>query len=157
MDYKIHIGDEMPRFKAQDFLGQTYYSDDLKGVPLVLYFYPKDDTPGCTKEACSFRDNFTKIKETGATLLGISPDDAHSHQKFSDKYLLNFTLLTDSDLQLCKLFDVLREKNVDGKKKISLERSTFIIDHSGRIFWIERPVSIEGHTDRVIQALKNLR
>lgn len=156
MAYKLNLGDPMPRFQAKDHQGEVYFSDDLSGVPLILYFYPKDDTPGCTKQACSFRDNFARIKENGALILGVSPDEGSSHQKFSDKYQLNFPLLIDAQREICKMFDVLREKEVEGKKKMSLERTTFLIDRLGKIAWIERPVAVEGHVDRVIEALKKL-
>lgn len=156
MSYKLNVGDVSPRFEATDTEGRRVLSDDLQGVPLVLYFYPKDDTPGCTKEACSFRDNFSRIKAQQALVLGVSPDDETSHKNFSDKYHLNFTLLSDPHREVCQKFGVLQEKEVEGKRKLALERTTFIIGRTGKIVWIERPVKVDGHVDRVLEALKQL-
>jgi thioredoxin-dependent peroxiredoxin len=156
MSYKINVGDKMPIFKAKDSFGHTFSSDDLMGGPVVIYFYPKDDTPGCTKEACSFRDNLDNLDEYDAILVGISPDGSKSHESFIEKHDLNFTLLSDESLDVCRKFDVIRENNVDGKKVPSLERTTFVIDAQGTIRWIERPVAVDGHTERVIKALKEI-
>lgn len=149
MDYKINIGDTVPEFKTKDYEGFELDSNDLIGSPFVLYFYPKDDTPGCTREACSFRDNMERLDELDTLVIGVSPDDAESHAKFIEKHHLNFTLLCDSNLALAKKFDVIQ----DGK----IERSTFIIDADGLIQWIERPVNVEGHTERVVKAVAKMQ
>lgn len=156
MSYKLNVGDKMPTFKAKDSSGHSFSSEDVMGGPVVIYFYPKDETPGCTKEACSFRDNMDHFDEYDAILLGISPDGAQSHESFIENHDLNFTLLSDESLDTCRKFDVIREKNVNGKMAPSLERTTFIIDSRGIIRWIERPVNIEGHTERVLNALQEI-
>lgn len=156
MKYRINVGDALPEFKAQDQEGNTFITEDFLGTPAVFYFYPKDDTPGCTKEACSFRDNMNRLAEFDVAVVGISPDNADSHQKFIEKYQLNFTLLTDEDQTLCHKFDVMQEKNVYGKQSIGVERTTFLADRDGIIQWIERPVAVEGHVDRVIEAIQQL-
>lgn len=154
MDYKINVGDFIPKFTAKDQEGETIQNDDLIGGPVVLYFYPKDDTPGCTKEACSFRDNMEKIEEMDVLVIGVSPDGQQSHQKFIQKHNLNFTLLSDENRELAKKFDVLRTvKDPNGQTVQKIERTTFVIDPNGEIRWIERPVSVEGHVDRVIAAI----
>lgn len=152
--YRINVGDALPQFEAQDQEGNMLATDDFLGTPLVLYFYPKDETPGCTKEACSFRDNMNRLADYDVAVVGVSPDNASSHQKFIDNHQLNFTLLTDEDKTLCRLFDVLQEKNMYGKTSIGVERTTFLVDRDGIIQWIERPVSVEGHVDRVIDAVQ---
>jgi thioredoxin-dependent peroxiredoxin len=154
VDYKLNIGDKLPKFAGKDHNGYEYTSMDLVGNPLVLYFYPKDDTPGCTTEACSFRDNIEDLNNLDALVIGISPDGPESHKQFIQKHQLNITLLCDENLEICRKFDVVREKEKDGKKVNAVERSTFVIDPQGYIGWIERPVNVEGHTDRVIEAIK---
>ncbi len=154
MGYQINVGDAIPTFRAMDQEGEVITDEDLLGTPAVLYFYPKDDTPGCTKEACSFRDNIRRLSDYDVILLGISPDSASSHQKFIEKQHLNFSLICDEKLELCKKFGVIKEMDVKGEKKIGVERSTFYIDRDGIIQWIERPVNIEGHVDRVIEVAK---
>lgn len=157
MDYKINVGDAVPQFKVKDYEGFDITDEDLIGNPLVIYFYPKDDTPGCTKEACSFRDNFQKLFDLNTLVLGVSPDNIDSHRRFIDKHKLNFTLLSDEKLEMCKKFDVVREKHSpDGKTTQAIERTTFVIDPDGIVAWIERPVNVEGHTERVLEAVKNL-
>lgn len=154
MKYSINIGDSLPQFKAEDQEGNIFLTEDFIGTPTVFYFYPKDDTPGCTKEACSFRDNMNRLAVYDVSVIGVSPDSQASHQKFINKYQLNFTLLTDEKQELCRKFDCLQEKNNYGKKSIGVERTTFLVDRDGIIQWIERPVSVEGHVDRVIEAIK---
>jgi peroxiredoxin Q/BCP len=157
MDYRINVGAQAPQFSGEDQNGNLITDSLLHGQFIVLYFYPKDDTPGCTKEACSFRDNFARLQEFDATVLGVSPDNAESHGKFSAKHNLNFPLLVDKDLSICKAYDVLRTKEDQGKMTQNLERSTFLIDPEGKICWIDRPVIVEGHVDRVIEAMKALK
>lgn len=148
MKYRVNVGDHIPDFEFTDHDGNQLKSSDFIGGPLVLYFYPKDDTPGCTKEACSFRDEIEELNELEALVIGVSPDSTFSHERFSEKYFLNFTLLSDAQFILCKAFDVLHDHVV--------ERTTFVIDAKGTITWIERPVNVEGHVERVIQAVQNM-
>ncbi len=126
---------------------------DYKGKKIVLYFYPKDDTPGCTKEACSFRDNINKIKEKGAIILGVSPDSIKSHKKFKEKYGLQFPLLSDPDYEVAKKYGAYGEKVMYGKKKIGIIRSTFIIDEMGKIKKTFYNVKVEGHVEEVLNHL----
>ncbi|MBA3957476.1 MAG: peroxiredoxin [Parachlamydiaceae bacterium] len=149
MAYRINEGDAIPAFRIKDSEGYEITDEDLVGSPVVIYFYPQDDTPGCTKEACSFRDNLARLEALDALVIGISPDSSESHDQFQSKYDLNFTLLADQNMELCKKFDVVH----DGK----LERITFVVDSEGIIQWIERPVDVSGHVDRVIQAVQELR
>lgn len=152
----LEVGDSIPKFKLKDAEGFDFTDEDFIGAPLVLFFYPKDDTPGCTKEACSFRDNIERLDALDVIVVGVSPDSQDSHEKFIEKHGLNFTLFADTTKDLCRTFGVLREEEVDGKKVERLERSTFLIDYDGTIQWIERPVSVEGHVDRVITAVQAL-
>jgi peroxiredoxin Q/BCP len=155
MNYRINVGDAIPEFKARDQEGEEITTEDLLGTPVVLYFYPKDDTPGCAQEACSFRDHMKALENKGVFVVGISPDSAASHQKFTSKYSLNYTLIPDEKMDLCRKFDVIREKEEGGSRKMGIERTTFFIDSEGIVQWIERPVSLEGHVDRVIQAIQH--
>ncbi len=149
MTKQLEVGDAIPNFKLKDSEGLEFTQEDFIGAPLVLFFYPKDDTPGCTKEACSFRDNLSELDALDVIVIGVSPDSQESHEKFIEKHNLNFTLFADTTKELCKVFGVLKE---EGK----IERSTFLIDYDGTIEWIERPVNVEGHVDRVITAVKAL-
>jgi len=120
---------------------------------VVLYFYPKDDTTGCTKEACSFRDNLGRVTSKGAVVLGVSRDDTKSHVKFKDKYHLNFPLLSDDDGKVTTAYDVWKLKNLYGREYFGIERTTFLIDEAGSIAKIWHKVKVEGHTDEVLAAL----
>jgi peroxiredoxin Q/BCP len=122
----------------------------------VLYFYPKDDTPGCTKEACTFRDRFSELQSLGAVVLGVSADDVASHRKFSDKFSLNFPLLADTDHSVAEKYGAWREKNMYGKVSMGIQRSTFLIDASGCVAKVWKKVSVDGHDQQVIDALKEL-
>jgi thioredoxin-dependent peroxiredoxin len=146
MPYRINKGDKIPSFSCKNQRGILISDKDLQGTPVVLYFYPKDETPGCTKEACSFRDHMDRLNQLNALVIGISPDSPDSHRLFIDKHQLKFPLLCDEKKEMCKKFDVLRDQ--------SLERTTFVIDPDGIIDWIERPVSIEGHVERVLEAVR---
>ncbi|MGH9914046.1 MAG: thioredoxin-dependent thiol peroxidase [Pyrinomonadaceae bacterium] len=126
-------GDPSPAFKATDMEGNMLSLKDLKGSKVALYFYPKDDTPGCTKEACSFRDSYSIFKKSGIKVIGVSLDSEKSHQKFSAKYNLPFTLLSDPDHSVADLFDVYGEKQFMGKTYMGVSRSTFLIDEKGKI------------------------
>jgi peroxiredoxin Q/BCP len=150
-----------PRAKAPVFTlnatdGSTVKLADLKGKPVVLYFYPKDDTPGCTKEACAFRDRHSEIQKLGAVVLGVSADDVASHQKFSDKFTLNFPLLADIDHKVAEKYGAWREKNMYGKVSLGIQRSTFLIDVDGKVAKVWKKVSVDGHDQQVIDALKEL-
>lgn len=149
MAQSIKIGDIIPDFTAHDHEGMEIEAEDLIGSPFVLYFYPKDDTPGCTKEACSFRDNMDALNDLETLVIGVSPDNAISHNKFIEKHDLNFTLLCDENLSLARKFNVLKDNQ-------SIIRSTFVVDASGIIRWIEQPVNVEGHAQRVLQAVQQI-
>lgn len=148
-------GDLAPDFELPSSSGSPVKLGSLRGKNVVLYFYPEDDTPGCTREACSFRDNLPKFKGMDAVILGVSKDSLGSHKKFIDKYSLNFTLLSDDKLEAHKLYDTWREKNNYGRKYWGTERSTFVIDKGGRIMKVFRKVKVDGHEAEVLQALKS--
>lgn len=149
-------GSKAPAFTLPADDGSKVKLADLKGSPVVLYFYPADDTPGCTKEACAFRDRSAELKKLGAKVIGISPDDVASHVKFRDKFTLNFPLLADTDHQVAEKFGAWREKNMYGKKKMGIARSTFLIDAEGKIAKVWKAVKVDGHDEQVIAALKEL-
>ena len=128
----------------------------FKGKPVILYFYPKDDTPGCTREACAFRDQQKDLRKLGAVVLGVSADDVDSHGKFRDKYQLNFPLLADMDHQVAEKYGAWREKNMYGKKSMGVQRSTFLIDAQGVVVKVWKKVQVDGHDQQVIDALKEL-
>ena len=150
----LAVGDKAPAFSLKDQDGKVVSLKGLKGKPVVLYFYPKDDTPGCTKEACGFRDAMNPIKRSGAVVLGLSLDGPESHQKFISKYELPFPLLCDDDAAVSKSYGVYKQKNMYGKKYWGIERSTFIIDPEGRLKAVFRKVKVDGHVDEVLAALK---
>lgn len=152
----LQVGDKIPSFHSMDMDGKPFTEKKLEGKVSVIYFYPKDETPGCTKEACSFRDGMDEIKNLGALVIGISPDSINSHQKFSKNHSLNFTLLSDENKEVCKKFGVLRKKETPKGEVISLERTTFIIGKDGIVKWIERPVSVEDHTTRVMSVIEEI-
>lgn len=145
-------GDQFPDFKLQDQDSKTHSLQDLKGEKSVLYFYPKDDTPGCTVEACNFRDNLPHFK--GIKVFGVSPDDPKSHGKFIKKFELNFPLLADTDKKLSEAAGVWVEKSMYGKKYMGVERTTFLLDEKGKIAKIWRKVKPEGHAEEVLAAAK---
>lgn len=146
-------GDKAPAFTLPDETGQTVSLADFHGHPVILYFYPKDDTPGCTSEACGFRDNLSALKSVNAAVLGISKDSVKSHAKFKEKYELNFPLLSDEAGEVCAAYDVWKEKSMYGKKYMGIERTTFLIDGHGNIARIWPKVSVTGHVDEVVKAL----
>ena len=147
----LSIGDKAPDFKLKDDSGNDVSLKDFKGKTVVLYFYPKDDTPGCTKEACGFRDSFKFTRKSDAVVLGVSMDDAESHARFIKKYGLPFSLLCDEDGTVSKAYGVYKKKNMYGRIYWGIERSTFIIDETGRLKAIFRKVKVDGHV-AVIQA-----
>ena len=147
-------GDEAPDFKLQSDDGKMYTLSQFKGKKdVVLYFYPKDDTPGCTKEACSFRDSLPRFDKKNVQILGVSNDDLDSHSKFRTKYSLNFPLLADVDHEVSKTYGVYQMKNLYGKKFMGITRSTFLIDKSGKIKKIFRRVQVDGHAEELLHAV----
>jgi thioredoxin-dependent peroxiredoxin len=151
----INENDIAPDFTLADQHGNQVTLSDLRGKTVVLYFYPKADTPGCTKEACGFRDTYKKIERTGAVLLGISADTAASQKKFQDKYSLPFPLLADPDKKIADQFGVLKEKNMYGRKVMGIARTTFVIGPDGKIKHIFNNVKPEGHAEEVLEYLKS--
>ncbi len=145
-----------PAFSLKATDGSTVKLADLKGKPVVIYFYPKDDTPGCTKEACAFRDRQSELQKLGAVVLGVSPDDVNSHKKFTEKFELNFPLLADTDHKTAEKYGAWREKNMYGKISMGIARSTFLIDANGAVAKVWKKVSVDGHDQQVIDALKEL-
>jgi len=152
----IEEGEAAPDFRLRADDGREIGLSALRGKPVVLYFYPKDDTPGCTREACSFRDRKSDLAAHGAVVLGVSPDDVASHARFRDKYSLNFPLLADHGHQVAERYGAWREKNMYGKKSMGIQRSTYLIDAAGRVRKVWKKVSVEGHDDEVLAALGTL-
>ncbi len=149
----IEPGSKAPSFTLADDTGNKVKLSDLKGNPVVIYFYPRDDTPGCTKEACAFRDRFEELKRLGVQLIGISGDTAESHAKFREKFSLPFPLLVDSDHVVSEKYGAYREKNMYGKISMGIQRSTFLIDQDGKVTKVWKRVKVDGHVDQVIAAL----
>ncbi|QEG40392.1 thioredoxin-dependent thiol peroxidase [Roseimaritima ulvae] len=152
----LEVGTKAKAFRLKSYDGKTIKLSDYKGQPVVLYFYPRDDTPGCTKQACAFRDRSEDLKEAGAAVLGISPDTVESHEKFRDKYELNFPLLADPDHAVSEAYGAWREKNMYGKKSMGIQRSTFLIDSTGRIAKVWKRVRVDGHDEAVLAAVAEL-
>ncbi|ADL68750.1 thioredoxin-dependent thiol peroxidase [Thermoanaerobacterium thermosaccharolyticum] len=152
----IELEKEAPDFTLKSSDGNDVSLSDFKGKKVVLYFYPKDNTPGCTKEACQFRDNINTVKNKDAVILGVSLDDIESHKKFIEKFNLPFILLSDSDAKVSTEYGVYKEKNMYGKKKMGIERSTFIIDQKGIVKKIFRKVKVDGHVDEILEVLDNI-
>ncbi|MGD0637803.1 MAG: thioredoxin-dependent thiol peroxidase [Nitrososphaerales archaeon] len=150
---ELKEGSPAPDFTLPSSSGKDVSLRGLRGKKVVLYFYPRDDTSGCTKEACSFRDSMPSFQGLDAVVLGVSSDSMDSHQSFIKKYGLNFTLLSDQDLKVHHLYDTWREKNMYGKKYMGTERSTFVIGGDGKIKKIFRKVSVDGHEKEVLKAL----
>jgi len=152
----LEPGDKAPQFTLTSDSGKKVKLSQFKGQPVVLYFYPKDDTPGCTKQACAFRDAEDKLAKSGAMVLGVSPDTAESHVKFRDKFELNFPLLADPDHAVAEEYGAWREKNMYGKKSMGIQRSTYLIDATGKIAKVWKKVSVDGHDESVLAALEEL-
>jgi peroxiredoxin Q/BCP len=150
---QFELGDIAPNFTLTSSEGNEVSLKDFRGKKIVLYFYPKDMTPGCTIEACSFRDNYKEVKKRGAEIIGISADSVASHEKFSGKYELPFILLSDPEKNVAKLYGVWKKKALYGKLFFGIERSTFIIDEKGKIKAIFRKVKVKGHTEEVLDNL----
>ena len=149
----VEEGKPAPDFTLTSDAGETVKLSDFRGKPIVLYFYPKDDTAGCTTQACGIRDAYGEFQQRGAVVLGVSPDDEASHVKFRDKYSLPFTLLADPDHNVAEQYGVWVEKNAYGKKKMGVERSTFLIDSDGKVSRVMRRVKPDTHADDVLAAL----
>lgn len=150
----VAVGQMAPELSIPDQDGKTVTLKSFRGKQVVLYFYPKDDTPGCTKESCDFRDVESQILRAGGTILGVSLDGRESHQKFIKKFGLPFQLLSDEDAAISKAYGVYKEKNMYGRKYWGIERSTFIIGPEGKVKAIFRKVKVDGHADEVLAALK---
>jgi thioredoxin-dependent peroxiredoxin len=150
----LDINDKAPDLKLEDENGKEVSLKDFKGKTVVLYFYPRADTPGCTKEACEFRDTYKQMQKTGAVLLGASPDTPKAQKKFQEKFHLPFTLLADADKKLCNAFGVIQEKNMYGKKVMGVARTTFVIGPDGKIKHVFHKVKPEGHSEEVLAYLK---
>lgn len=149
----LKVGDKAPDFKLPAS-GETIVSlKDLKGKKIVLYFYPKDDTSGCTKEACSFQENRDRFKKKGVVVLGVSADSVASHEKFAQKYGLDFPLLSDEKKEVIKKYGVWKEKSMYGKKYMGIERTTFVIDEKGNIQHMFAKVKVDGHTQEILGVL----
>ena len=149
-------GKVVPALKLPATGDQTIELKSLRGKKVVLYFYPKDSTPGCTTEGQDFAANHAKFKRAGAVILGISRDSVASHEKFKAKYEFPFDLLSDKDETACGIFDVIKEKNMYGRKVMGIERSTFLIDAAGKLRKEWRKVKVKGHVDEVLQSVKDL-
>ncbi|MFC6231029.1 peroxiredoxin [Paenibacillus allorhizosphaerae] len=149
----VQIGQPVPDFTLQAAGGATFSLSQLRGRKVVIYFYPTDDTPTCTDEACSFRDYNGQFEEWNTTVIGISPDDVASHDKFAAKYELPFVLLSDPDLAVCHLFDVWKQKKLYGREYMGVVRSTFLIDEKGVLAKEWRNIRVKGHVDKVLQAV----
>ena len=149
----IEEGAPAPDFELTSDAGESVRLSDLRGSPVVLYFYPKDDTPGCTTEACEFRDEYSRFRQRGAVVLGVSPDDEASHVRFKEKYSLPFTLLADPHHKTAEEYGVWVEKNMYGKKRMGIKRSTFVIDAEGNVAKVMHNVKPDGHPEQVLAAL----
>ena len=149
----IEEGKPAPDFELQTDSGETVKLSDLRGKPVVLYFYPKDDTPGCTTEACEFRDAYDVFRERGIEVLGVSPDDVASHEKFKNKYELPFTLLADPDHSVAEKYGVWGERSFAGRNYMGINRSTFIIDRDGNVAHAMMGIKPAGHAARVLESM----
>ena len=149
----LSVGNKAPNFSLVANDGKKYSLKDFKGKKVVLYFYPKDDTSGCTAEACSFKDNLSDIKKKGAVVLGVSPDGLKSHEKFVSKYDLNFPVLSDESKEMLTEYGVWQEKSMYGRKYMGVVRTTYVIDENGKISHIFPKVKVDGHTEEILKAL----
>lgn len=152
----IEINSVVPNFSLTGSDKKEHSLSEYKGKKVILYFYPRDNTPGCSTEACDFRDNNTIISNMNAVVIGVSRDSLKSHDKFIEKFNLPFLLLSDEDETLCNLFGVIKEKNMYGKKVMGIERSTFLINEEGVLVKEYRKVKVKGHIDTILEDLKNI-
>lgn len=148
---KLNEGDKAPDFKVNNQNGEPVSLKDYKGKKVVLYFYPKDDTPGCTKEACNLRDNYDAMLKQGYAILGVSPDKEAKHQKFIEKYELPFDLLADTEKEIAEAYGVWVEKNMYGRKYMGIARTTFVIDEKGVISEIIKKVDTKAHAEQILK------
>lgn len=148
---KLNEGDKAPDFKVNNQKGEPTSLADYKGKKVVLYFYPKDDTPGCTKEACNLRDNYEALLKQDYAILGVSPDNEAKHQKFIDKYDLPFDLLADTEKEIAEAYGVWVEKNMYGRKYMGIKRTTFVIDEEGNISEIIKKVDTKAHAEQILK------
>jgi len=149
----VEEGSQAPDFELKSDAGETVKLSQFRGRPVVLYFYPRDDTPGCTKEACAFRDSYDEYLAQDAVILGVSRDGEESHRKFKEKYDLPFTLLSDPDHEVAEVYGVWAEKSMYGRKSMGIVRSTFVIAPDGTIARAMRGIKVPGHSDKVLEAL----
>lgn len=152
----LKIGDAAPDFFLPTDEQKMISLNDLRGKRIVLYFYPKDNTPGCTKQACDFRDQFNLLSQQNIEIIGVSKDSPQKHQKFKTKYTLPFTLLSDHNADLCEAYGVINKKSLFGRSFLGIERSTFLIDEQGIIRAIWRKVKVNGHTEQVLHEINHL-
>lgn len=153
----LTVGKTAPKFTLPGFPEKKYQlTKALKEGPVVLYFYPRDNTPGCTREACGFQEQLPKFKKLDATVFGVSTDDPASHQRFAEKFDLAFPLLSDIDHAVCEKYGVWVEKNMYGKKSMGIQRATFLINTDGKLAAVWPKVKVDGHVEEVAEALKNL-
>ena len=153
---KVQVGKKVRDFKALLDNEETFKLSENKSKNLVFYFYPKDNTPGCTKEGEDFRDNYSVIKKLNTEVIGVSKDSVASHQKFIKKFNFPFNLISDENEKVCNLFNVIKEKNMYGRKYMGIERSTFLIDTNGKLVKEWRKVRVKGHVDDVIESIKEI-
>jgi len=153
-DSPLTVGAPAPAFSLPDDTGQIIDLSNFRGKKVVLYFYPKDDTPGCTKEACAFRDGIQEIRQQGAVVFGVSADSVGSHRKFSDKFQLNFPLLSDESKAMLHAYGVWKEKSLYGRKFMGIERTTVLINEDGTVGRIFPKVKVDGHFPEVLEALR---
>lgn len=151
------VGDKAPAFRLPDDTGRTVSLADFRGQALIVYFYPKDATPGCTQESCDFRDNLNRLTSAGAAVVGVSADSVESHKKFKAKHGLNFPLLSDPDHVALEAYGVWQEKSLYGRKFMGIVRSTFVVDGKGVVRAVFPKVSVKGHVDEVLDAVKALK
>ncbi len=157
METSVQLGQQVPDFELPATRNQTVKLSDLKGKYVVLYFYPKDHTPGCTQEGRDFRDHYQEFQSLGSEIYGVSRDSLKTHENFKAKQQLPFELISDREETLCKLFEVLKQKKMFGRDVLGIERSTFIIDPEGRLAAEWRKVKVKGHVDEVLDTLKDLQ
>ena len=153
---KIEVGKVVPNFKLPATGSKTVDLKSLRGKNVIVYFYPKDNTPGCTNEGCDFKANHQKFTRRNTIILGVSRDTIASHEKFRAKYAFPFDLMSDADEKVCRQFDVIREKNMYGRKVMGIERSTFLIDAAGKLRREWRKAKVKGHVDEVLEAARSL-
>ncbi len=152
----LEIGVKAPPFTLSDQAGRKVKLSGFRGMPVAIYFYPKDDTPGCTREACDFRDSHQQLKRMGAQILGISPDDQQAHAHFAKKHRLSFPILSDTEHKVAMAYGAWREKSSFGRTVMGIQRSTYLIDRQGRVARVWRRVQVDGHVQQVIAALNEL-